>query len=343
MAERKPIRQLTRAEKRRKIEEQLRISGDLSDRCLSRIIGCSPSTIGKVRRELADKNVQIRQKNTQAYDWTKHPYFLAHKEELLATGLSEKSWIALRAEGVLDKMQEKGSLSPRYCQRLIYKENKQVNKNPAVKITEQDIRIFHADVRTGLPEILDNSVNLVFVDPPYDRQSLEELIPHIASVAVRILVDGGSLLVMVGGSHLDIVLHLLTVANKVLEFQWDITYVCPRGTPLIQGRRVTTAVKHIIWMGKGKYTGPLQYDLIYAPPDNVDKEYHKWGQNIEIMGEIIKRFTTPGDIICDFMVGGGGTAVAAVLNNRRFIGSDIDPQAVQTTRKRVLKLFGATR
>lgn len=342
MADAKPVKQLTRAEKRRLIAEQLHITPQLSDRSIARIIGCSPSTVGAVRREIADRNGQIGHQNTQVYDWTKHPYFLANKEMLLKRGLSEKSWIALRAEGVLDKMQEIQSLSPRYAQRLLYKERKAANKNPAVTVSEKNIKVFQADVRTGLPEIPDNSVNLLFVDPPYDRKSIEELTPHIASVAARILKDGGSLLVMVGGSHLDMVLQMLSAADKALKYQWDIAYVCPRGTPYIQGRRVTTAVKHIIWMVKGKYTGQVQHDLIYAPPDDADKAHHEWGQSVEGIKELIGRYTTPRDTVCDFMCGGGSTVEAALLlGGRKVIACDIDPQAVKTTKKRVNKLFGA--
>lgn len=181
MAEQKRIKQLTQAEKRRIITEQLRIAGNLSNRNLAKIIGCSPSTVGAVRRELSDKNEQFGHSHTQN-DWSRHPYFLANQEQLLSEcGLSEKSLIALRGDGVLDKMQEIGSLSPRYCQRLLYKERKAANKNHAVTINERDIRIFQGDVRTHLPEIPDGSVQLCFVDIELSLDILETMYtyPHI--------------------------------------------------------------------------------------------------------------------------------------------------------------------
>lgn len=338
----KQIKQLKQTEKRRVITEQLRIAGQLSNRSLARIIGCSPTTVGAIRRELQTNNEQIGQQNTD--DWMKHPYFLENKDKLLDGRLSVKSLRALCSTKVLDKMQEIGSLSPRYCQRLLYKEKKAANKAVEVTLNESSVKVFQGDVRTGLIEdIVDNSVQLCFVDMPYHRKAIEELTPHIATTAARILSDGGSLLLMVGGSHLNKVIPLLATADKALRFQWDILYVCPRGTPLIQGRRVTTAVKHILWMVKNKYTGPIQYDLIYAPEDTdgSDKEHHCWGQSIETASELIKRFTIPGDLVCDMMVGGGSCAVASVINNRRFIGCDIDNEAVRITKQRVDKLFGA--
>lgn len=341
MSRQKRIKQLTQVDKRRLIESRLRSSPELSNRAIARMIGVSPTTVGKYRSKIPDKIVQTAHLDTQANDWSKHPYLLANPDIL--DNLSEASLRALKAPCVLDKMQERGSKSPRYCQRLLYLERKEANKHPDVKIVEGDVSIFQGDATTGLPEIDDESVDLVFVDPPYDRKSVESLYSNIASVAERILVDGGSLLVMSGGAHLDIAIRELSASNKTLRFNWDIAYVCNRGIPLVYHRRVTTAVKHILWYVKGDYTGSYVYDLIQAPhdPHNKDKDYHEWGQSVEVVKELIEKLTKPGYTVCDFMVGGGSTAVASVLSNRKFIGCDIDPEAVKTTRSRVDKLFGA--
>lgn len=338
----KQIKQLTQAEKRRIIEEHLRIAPELSNRQIAKIIGVSPTTIGTIRQELIDKNAQFGHRHTQD-DWTKHPYFIANKEKLLNGGLSEKSLRALKSPMVLDKMQEIGSLSPRYAQRLLYKERKAANRNNAVNISENDVMVFQGDVKTHLSEIADDSVQLCFVDMPYNRKAIEELTPHIAITASRILSEGSSLLLMVGGSHLNTALELLTKTDKTLKFQWDICYVCQRGTPLIQGRRVTTAVKHILWMVKSKYTGPIQYDLIYAPEDTegTDKAHHEWGQSVEAVKYILERWSVEGDTIADVMCGGGSVAQAALeLGGRKLILSDIDPKAVKTTKGIVDKMFG---
>ena len=48
--------------------------------------------------------------------------------------------------------------------------------------------MFVSDIKTGTPQIEDESVNVVFVDPPYGREAVEELYRYIASVAGRILL-----------------------------------------------------------------------------------------------------------------------------------------------------------
>ena len=57
---------LTQADKGRLIADRLRVAPELSDRTIARMLGVSPTTVGSVRRELADKTVQNGQVDTQA-------------------------------------------------------------------------------------------------------------------------------------------------------------------------------------------------------------------------------------------------------------------------------------
>jgi len=217
----------------------------------------------------------------------------------------------------------------------------EANKNPAITVTEEDVEVFISDIKTDLPQIKDCSVDVVLVDPPYDKDAVEDLYSHISTVAGRILKEGGSLLCMCGGSHLDKAFIELGT-DKRLRYNWDLAYVCRRGTPLIHTRRVTTAVKHVLWYVKGAYDGDIVYDLIEAPADDgADKEHHVWGQSVDGVKEILRRISKDGDVICDFMCGGGSTVVATLeLGYRKMIACDIDENAVKTTRKRVRELFG---
>ena len=329
---------LTQADKRKQIEAILRVSPELSSRKIAELVGASPTTVSKIRKELTDKTVQTGQMDTQA---EYHPYIQENPDILI--GLSERSLRALKNYDVQVKMAELRSRSPRYAQRLLYKERVEANKHPAITVTEDDVEVFVGDVRTGLPQIKDDSVDLIFVDPMYDLESVQELYKHIASVAGRVLVDGGSLAVMIGGAYLDLALQELST-DKRLSFNWDIAYVCPRGLPLIPSRKVSTAVKHILWFVKGRYEGKIVYDYIEAPADDSDKTLHRYGQSVEGVKEILRRLSKDGDTILDCCSGGGATVVAALeLGGRRVIACDIDEEAVRITKRRVRKLFGHER
>jgi 16S rRNA G966 N2-methylase RsmD/predicted transcriptional regulator len=330
---------LTQADKRKQIADILRVSPQLSSRKIAELVGVSPTTVSKIRKEFTDKTVQSGQMDTQAEEWNT---YIRENPDILV-GLSERSLRALKNPEVRAKMVQIKSRSPRYCQRLLYKERLEANKHPAITVTEDDVEVFVGDVKTGLPQIKDDSVDLIFVDPMYDLESVQELYKHIASLAGRVLVEGGSLAVMIGGSYLKEALHELSSDSR-LTFNWDIAYVCPRGLPLIPNRKVSTAVKHVLWFVKGRYEGKIVYDYIEAPADDSDKTLHRYGQSVEGVKEILRRLSKDGDTILDPCCGGGSTVAAALgLGGRRVIACDIDEEAVKTTKKRVRKLFGHER
>jgi len=47
----------------------------------------------------------------------------------------------------------------------------------------------------------------------------------------------------------------------------------------------------------------------------------------------------PGQTILDPFCGGGTTGVVALAMDRCFIGIDIDPEAIETTRRRIAELI----
>ena len=54
-----------------------------------------------------------------------------------------------------------------------------------------------------------------------------------------------------------------------------------------------------------------------------------------LLERIIKAFSNEGDSIADFFCGSGTTLVVAKELNRRYIGCDINPNAVEITNKRL--------
>jgi site-specific DNA-methyltransferase (adenine-specific) len=65
-------------------------------------------------------------------------------------------------------------------------------------------------------------------------------------------------------------------------------------------------------------------DFYAAPPDDDDKRFHDWGQSAGGMAELIRRFTSAGQTICDPFMGGATTGVAALALGRYFVGGNID-------------------
>lgn len=198
-------------------------------------------------------------------------------------------------------------------------------------VATERYRLIVGDV-SSLPEVADESVDWIVTDPPYPKDFLGVYEP-LSFFASRILKPGGGLLVMVGQSYLPDVIASLC---KHMKYQWTLAYLTPGPLTELWDRRVNTAWKPILWFVKGKYDGAWISDVTKS--EAPDKHFHGWGQSESGMADILERFTYPGQTICDPFCGGGSTGAVALKMNRLFIGSDIDPAAIEATKQRLAEL-----
>lgn len=178
-----------------------------------------------------------------------------------------------------------------------------------------------------------DSVDVIITDPPYKQEYLP-LYEDLAKLAAKVLKPGGSLIVMTGQSYLPEIFNLMT---PHIKYQWMTAYLTPGGqSAQLWQRQVNTFWKPVIWYIKGEYTGKWLGDVAKSAVNDNDKRFHEWGQSESGMADLIERFSNLGDTILDPFVGGGTTAVVAVQMGRKFIGSDIDPEKIETTQKRLI-------
>ena len=207
---------------------------------------------------------------------------------------------------------------------------------PPTELPTDKFKLFCADIRNGLPDIADNSVDFIITDPPYPKEFLP-LYEDLSKVAARVLKDGGSLICMAGQSYLPDVIQLLSTS---LNYHWCLSYLTPGGqsAQLFQ-RRVNTFWKPVLWFVKGDYVGGWTGDVLKSPVNDNDKRFHEWGQSLAGMKDIIERLTYPDNVILDPFLGGGTTGVAALTSGRKFIGVDIEQSCVDTTLNRIREVF----
>jgi len=210
-----------------------------------------------------------------------------------------------------------------------------IERKDTSKADASGYKLLCADIASGLPEIPDNSVDFIITDPPYPREYIP-LYGHLSALAARVLKDGGSALVMCGQSYLPQVMNELC---KELAYHWTLCYLTPGGqSPSLWQKRTNTFWKPIIWLTKGEYKGDYIGDKISSPVNDNDKEHHKWGQSAGGFTEIVEKFTNPGQTVLDPFLGGGTTGIVCVTMKRDFIGVDIDPKCVETTRQRLMEI-----
>lgn len=207
---------------------------------------------------------------------------------------------------------------------------------PPTELDADTFKIFQADIRDGLPDIADNSVDFIITDPPYPKEYLP-LYEDLSKIAARVLKDGGSLICMTGQSYLPDVIQLLATN---MTYHWTLCYSTPGQKTQLWQRRLHTAWKPLLWFVKGQYNGDWLGDDVMTSPTN-DKQFHEWGQSVGGMKDIIERLTNPNDLILDPFLGGGTTGLVAVTCKRKFIGVDIEQSCIDTTLGRIKEVFNA--
>lgn len=207
-------------------------------------------------------------------------------------------------------------------------------KMASVKLDDR-IQVVHADFRDALGDLPDGSVDLILTDPPYPAKYLP-LYSDLGREAAECLKPGSVLAAMVGQSYIPEIIERL---SEHLNYHWTVAYVTPGGQAAqIWQRKVNTFWKPVLIFVKGEYNGDWFGDVARSDVNDNDKRFHRWGQSVSGMSDLMERLSRPGDMVVDPFVGGGSTAVVAALTGRRFLGCDLDKKAVDVTSRRVKEM-----
>jgi 16S rRNA G966 N2-methylase RsmD len=167
--------------------------------------------------------------------------------------------------------------------------------------------------------IADDSVSMVFTDPPYHDKTLP-IYRDLGTVAARVLKDGASLITYTSHHRMPEVIAMLQAAG--LTFFWPLAMV-HSGKPLL-------------WFVKGKFRSrdDLRFvnDLVIS---KQEKDAHPWQQGTTEARYYIEALTNLGDLVFDPFCGGGTTAIAALQTSRRYLTCDIDEESVWIARQRL--------
>jgi predicted methyltransferase len=187
------------------------------------------------------------------------------------------------------------------------------------------------DFRTILPSIPDGCVDLIFTDPPYDKETVP-LYEDMAREAARILRPGGSLICYLGQYATADVCRLV---GKHLKFLWPLCcyHEGPGQVMAFWGIRVKW--KPMLWFVNGGNrfdTSAVVEDLIVS---TKEKSAHPWQQSVVEARYYIEKLTPSGGLVVDPFCGGGTTAVAAKLAGRKWITCELDQEYAAIATQRI--------
>ena len=187
--------------------------------------------------------------------------------------------------------------------------------------------IYTGDARELAKAIPDESVDLIFTDPVYDR--IDDY-RWLAETAKRVLKRDGAVLAFYGIGLLPDTVNALRSGG--LKYRWNI----PHLTPGASGYCDTGPSRYMgmLWMDKsGNSTlRPRLYDVVFT---NGIQDWHIWRKNVYGLSLWVNSTTVPDSVVVDFFAGGGTVPAVCKQLGRRYLASEIDPDVAQRARERV--------
>ena len=186
--------------------------------------------------------------------------------------------------------------------------------------------------------VKDNSLDAIITDPPYTYEFIN-CWKSLAEFATKKLKDGGILIAMSGQSYLPEVYSNMNIEG--LNYYWTC---CIQMTvsPNLYQKRLQTQWKPLLFYVKGNYNRTHLKSDVFNPiySDTIEgQKYHKWGQGLNLMRNIIERFTYTNELICDPFAGGNTTIMAGLELKRRMIGIEINEVVYNDAKKRLEDYF----
>lgn len=244
-----------------------------------------------------------------------------------------------------------------------------------VEIPENDLNKLYCKSSENMDEVPDNSIHLMITSPPYnvgkeydDDLTLDEYLELLTTVfgqTYKKLVTGGRACINIAniGRKPYIPLHAM-----VIEIMLDLGFLM-RGE--IIWDKSTSAGGSCAWGSWMSASNPVlrdyhEYILVFSKEsysknkaqkkrDTIERdEFIQWTKSIwtfpavnakkighpapfpiELPHRLINLYSYEKDIVLDPFCGSGTTCIAAIQNNRNYIGYDINEKYIELAEKRI--------
>ena len=199
---------------------------------------------------------------------------------------------------------------------------------------QEGIQLYQGDFREVGQQIRDQSIDLIFTDPPYIDEDSLDLYQGLSELGNRVLKDGGSCLCYVTQTMLH---QVLNVMSENLDYYWIIS-IKHGGNNGRHGRGIFVEWKPILWFVKGekKRSSDFVADFVYSTPP--EKILHRWEQSTKEAEYYISHLSSVGEIVLDPMMGTGTTGVASLSCSRNFVGIEKEKSTFDIARGRISEM-----
>jgi len=192
--------------------------------------------------------------------------------------------------------------------------------------------IYTGDARELAKAIPDESVDLIFTDPVYDRTDDYR---WLAETAARVLKPDRACLVWCGIGYLPETLQALLDGG--LSYKWQMVAGRPRGFHSRYCMNKTFSNwQSLLWFEKNESWPLLTIsDLVFSNNPGSMMFHKEWAKNVNPFLHWIRRFTDEQAVIADVFSGGGTVPAVCKSLGRRYLAFEIMPDVAEMARQRV--------
>lgn len=190
-------------------------------------------------------------------------------------------------------------------------------------------RLYHGNIQDTILVLEPRTIDLIFTDPPYPK-SFFHCFQSLAMVAPIAMKDGASLFMLLGHYQLEDVINEF---YGKLKYRWILDLDQENDSHARMAMGIEVCWKPLLWYVKNKFPKDRHYGFLRDKliSKSKDKSLHEWQQSIDWAMYLIDKVTKPRDLVFDPFCGSGTFLEAAEKLGRRWIGIDIDEDAIQKT------------
>lgn len=229
---------------------------------------------------------------------------------------------------------------------------------------DKNIRIYNGDCLEVMDKLIELGVKVdaIITDPPYE---LDNHGGGTTDLAQRKLVKDKHIDFISSGFNYDVVfnkmLKLCKIPNllifcsnkqvsKIMSFFENIKGLSTtllvwnktNPSPLCNGKHVSDLEFVVYVRGKGATFNndvPFSYKkkLYTSPTVNSKGRFHPTQKPVELLQQYIKLHTNKDDVILDCFLGSASTGIASIIEDRKFIGIELDENYFNISKDRLIE------
>lgn len=156
--------------------------------------------------------------------------------------------------------------------------------------------------------------------------------------------NGGSVIVFCAWRQISEI--IITFEELDFEFKDTIRWIKTNPMPRNPERRYVSDIETAVWLVKNgaKWTFNKQNETPYLRPEfttpklsGLERTEHPTQKPLSLISQIIQIHTNENDIVLDPFVGSGTTALASLINNRKFIAIEKEKNYYELAKNRIEK------